>query len=147
MNLFAHNGSSENENILLGVIGAILGSIPGLVVWLLLSKLGVIAAISGVVLIAGTLFGYNFFAKKISTFGFVFCTAVVLFMVYFATKLSWCIEIHSECKDILTFKECFSEFSSLLKLTACKGSFIRDLFMGYLITAISAVGAYKKFLK
>ena len=28
-----------------------------------------------------------------------------------------------------------------------KGSFIRDLFMGYLITAISAVGAYKKFLK
>ena len=147
MNLFTNNDTSKRENILLGIIGAILGSIPGLIVWLLLSKLGVIAAISGVILIAGTLLGYSFFAKKVSALGFIFCIAVVLFMVFFATKLSWCIEIHSEFKDFLTFKECFSDFSSLLKAAECTGLFIRDLFMGYLITAISAVAAFKKFLR
>jgi len=147
MNLFTQNSTSENDNILLGVIGAILGSIPGLLVWLLLSKLGVIAAISGIILISGTLLGYKLFAKQISTFGFIFCIVLVLFMVYFATKLSWCIEIYSECKDFLTFKECFSEFSLLLKSADCTGSFIKDILMGYLITAISAGAAFKKLLR
>ncbi len=138
--------SSENENILLGVIGAILGAIPGFLIWLLIGKLGYIAVISGFILIAGILFGYKFFAKEINIFGYVFCFILVIFLVYFATKLSYCIAIHDGLKEYYTFKECYSSFSDFLKISGVRVEFMINLIMGYVATAAGAVTIFKKYL-
>lgn len=52
------------ENILLGVLGAILFSLAGVIVYFLLDQLNFIASISAVVGAYAAVFGYGLFTKR-----------------------------------------------------------------------------------
>lgn len=90
--------------VIKGTFGAVIGAIPGMLIWILISKLGYITAISGAVLSVGVLLGYSFFSgsknmlddegmRKFSTIGLIICIAVMLIAAYVTTRVIWTWEI------------------------------------------------------
>ena len=56
----------KQENLALGILGALLGGILGGAAIVLIGQLGMISALSGVVLAFCTLKGYELLGKKLS---------------------------------------------------------------------------------
>ncbi|MBE5878524.1 MAG: hypothetical protein E7288_00900 [Lachnospiraceae bacterium] len=63
----------KGDHWFLGGIGAIIGSIPGIISIILLFQLGWIGGISGVILTMGIMFGYKLFEPNPTEGGIVVC--------------------------------------------------------------------------
>ena len=61
MNPQGKKAKSSGSNVLAGLVGAFLGSLVGVVLWLVVYKLGYIAGISGAVMVICAMMGYNKF--------------------------------------------------------------------------------------
>ena len=83
----------KHENMIAGAVGALLGSLVGVAAILLLSKLGLVSAASGVVMGVCTLKLYEKMAGKLSYKGYIISGLIMLLMVYVANRLDWAIEI------------------------------------------------------
>ena len=84
------------EDILKGVLGACIGALPGLLLWILIGKIGFIVSICGLILAVGTVGGYYFMTndKDLSpTVGAVVCILVIVIGIFFAEKIVWCWEM------------------------------------------------------
>ncbi len=84
------------ENVFLGIIGAILGALVGGASIVLLSRLGFVAALSGILLVAGTVFGYEKLAGDFSVVGLIVSILLVLVVPYLAVQVDVAITIASE---------------------------------------------------
>lgn len=93
--------SSGNEKslvmeILMAVLGAVVGALPGVILWILLGKVGFIAAICGSLLASGSIAGYTFMTKNSSLpdkYGVIICLAVIIISIFMAQKVVWCWEL------------------------------------------------------
>lgn len=75
-----------------GIIGAVGGAVPGMALWILLGKIGIVASLCGLVLAAGIVLGYEFMTKKGELplkFGAVLCLVVLLITIYLSQKIVW----------------------------------------------------------
>ncbi|HRR75928.1 MAG: hypothetical protein IJK31_09255 [Ruminococcus sp.] len=77
-----------------GILGALVGALPGLIVWVVLGKYRIRAAIVGFFLAAGVVKGYSLFTKKNRIpviIGMLICTGIIAGAVYLAQRLtlSW----------------------------------------------------------
>lgn len=93
------SGSFEEDNRVLeigkGIIGALIGAIPGIILWILIGRFGFIATISGAILAGGTILGYRFTQKNdvLSTrTGIIICVCVIIFGIHIAQKIIWCMD-------------------------------------------------------
>ena len=68
-------------NLPAGIVGAFLFSLAGAALWVLVNRLGYIAAICGLVLMVLSFKGYETFGKKLDTAGIVASVLVAVFMV------------------------------------------------------------------
>lgn len=83
---------AKHEAFLYGVLGAFLGSLPGMTVWIILGKFGIRAMILGFFLAAGTVWGYGIMTKKYPLWrgwGILICTVIMISSVYLAQKITW----------------------------------------------------------
>lgn len=88
------------ENILLGVLGAILFSLAGVVIYFLLNQAGYIASISAAFGAYAALFGYGLFArKKDSKAGIITSAVVTVVMMILSIYLCYVYELYSEVRD------------------------------------------------
>lgn len=88
--------AEAEENIPAGIVGAFLGSLIGAACLILLSRLGYVAALSGVVMGLCSLKGYEKLGGKLSVRGIVLSCAVMAIMVYFADRADWAVLITKE---------------------------------------------------
>ena len=82
--------------ILKGILGAVVGAIPGVLLWIIIGRVGFIAAICGAVLAGGTVAGYIFMSKDNflpQHYGVIICLAVIIISVYISQKVVWCWEL------------------------------------------------------
>ena len=101
---------ADKKNIMLteamkGIAGAVIGSIPGVLLWILIGKTGIFAAICGVILAAGIVAGYNLMTKDntlSSTVGIVICLAVVIVAVYFCERVIWAWELTDQLQRYIS---------------------------------------------
>lgn len=84
---------SQFTELLKGILGAVVGCIPGFLLWILIGRLGVLAAICGALLAGGAVWGYIFMTKD----GFLdekYCIAVCLVVciiaIYLAQRIVYC---------------------------------------------------------
>lgn len=137
------------DNVVMGIIGALIGTALGVIVWILIAKLGYISWIGGFAIAAGAFYGYFLMGKGMSGSGIAVSVVLVIFAVWFATKMSWALELQKAFKEELdtdySLGECWKNMSGWLKLTATTGSYIRDLVLGYVFTALGAFSVFKKF--
>ena len=126
-------------NLAAGIVGALLFSLVGVALWVLVNRLGYIAAICGLVLMVCTFKGYEFFGKKMDMTGIVVCILVALFMglvsqyicigmdIYDAFRYDFDITIMDALRAVPSFM-----LDPELELM---GAYAPDLLMGYLFMA------------
>ncbi len=130
----------------LGALGAVIGSIPGIALLVLLGSAGYVAAVTGIVLFLGVFYLYAFLSHNNMNFnkldlGIVIGVCIV--GIFFGVKASYVFEIQKELPEY-SFWSVYFHLSEWLSLAGAKGGFYLDLFLTYLF---SAVGALKFFVK
>ena len=81
-------------SVLPGLIGALLGVIPGVLLWILLGQLGYIAGICGWLMVRGAIFGYTKLAGAIDRKGEIFATIIAVFMPLVSEYLGIAVSVY-----------------------------------------------------
>lgn len=79
--------TSEDENMIMGAIGAVLGASLGVLVWYLIGLAGYISFIGGLAIVAGAFFGYLLLGKGFDKGGALVVGIVVIMSVFVGTRL------------------------------------------------------------
>lgn len=174
MNSFANDGRFvagrptaiiQESKPLMGILGAILFSLIGCAVWILIGKLGYISYLGGVAMAFSTIFGYHLFGKKFDVLGLVTSIVIVLIMVLLSNMFICAWQIVSEpgideALSLLGYEGFFSVFFGLFDLMkqfdlltglegmdSMTGSFISDLVIGYIVSGIATIAIGVSTLK
>ncbi|MBR3116348.1 MAG: zinc ribbon domain-containing protein [Bacilli bacterium] len=86
----------KKENVLLGIVGALIGSIVGVGIVVLLSFVGFIASVAGLVMGICTLKLYEKFAGAISKKGVIICIVIMILMTVLAENIAFSIQVMNE---------------------------------------------------
>lgn len=126
------------ENMLFGIIGALVGALIGGGSIILLSQLGYIASISGVILAVCTLKGYELLAKGMSVKGLVVCAILMLVTPFAADWIDWGILVMQSFPEYgLTLADGIRIFPELLKEDPeLVGEYLKNLGMIYLFVIL-----------
>lgn len=144
---FATIGELPNPgNIVIAVAASIAGAALGGVVWILIYKLGYIAAVSGYVAVACAMLGYTKFGKReLSILSIIWCILISAAMIVFANYISYTWEvmdaINASNPGRAEFTKVFMHLPDMLKEWDAEGYFWRDLAMGLLFLVISGIGS------
>lgn len=147
--MFTHQQGEvqKKENLPAGIVGAILGSIVGVLAIILIGQLGYVAAISGLILSIATLKGYEMLGKKVSNLGMIISCMIMVVMVYVGVRLDWSISLANYWGDIGYF-ETFRYFTFFLEEGFIESNqFYMDLGLVYLFTAVGAIPTVITFLR
>lgn len=130
------------ENVALGFMGALVGAVLGGASIVLLSQLGYVASLSGVLLAFCTLKGYQLLGKSMSKKGIVLCVLLMVVTPFLADWADWAIYLMKDYD--IAFGDAFVFFGELLL-----GGFVemdvylKNLGMIYLFVALGALGTIK----
>lgn len=132
----------KNENVVAGSVGALLGSLIGAVAIILLSRLGFVAAISGVIMAVCAVKGYELLGGKFSVTGAIICGVLIVGMTYLADRIDWAIEVyqafHPDDPEI-TFFMCFRAVHAVIRDAELVGRYAGNLALLYLFTLLGGV--------
>ncbi len=77
------------ENVLLGIVGAFLGSLIGVAAIVIIGQLGYVSIFSGIVMGICVIKGYELLARRLSMKGVILSGIIILIMPYIANQLDW----------------------------------------------------------
>lgn len=130
--------NARRENVVGGIVGALLGSLVGGISIIVLSRLGYVAVLSGILMGVCTTKGYELLAGKMSKKGAAISLVVMLLMTWFADKLNWAIVISSELGVGLF--DSYQAIGQLLEMGAIdSGSYYGNLVMVYIFMLVGAI--------
>ena len=174
MNSFGNDGRfvagrptaiSQSANPVMGILGAIVFSLIGCAVWILIGKLGYISYLGGIAMAFSTIFGYHLFGKKFDTLGLIISIVIVLVMVLVSNMFIYTWQLLSqpgmeEALSLLGYNGFFGVFFGLFDLMkqvdlhagldgidSMTGGFISDLIFSYIISMIATVAIGVSMLK
>lgn len=140
----------KSTNYAGGIVGAVLGSLAGALIWVLASQFGYIVGVSGLAFVIGGLYGFKKLGGKLNVAGFIISVVIAAAMLYFAENISLAILIFNEFKDTydISFFDAFRAIPEVLKDHDVFSGFAYDLAIGYLFLVIggfsSAVSMFKE---
>lgn len=126
-------GSSVAKNPAMGALGAFLGSLVGAIAIILIYQLGYVAAISGIVMAAAAIFGYQKLGGKLDTQGIIITAVIMIVVTFIAHRVGLAMAIASE----LGFD--FSYVFSNMGWISQSSEYWFDLIKLYIFVAIGAV--------
>lgn len=174
MNSFGNDGRfvagrptaiSQPANPVMGILGAIIFSLIGCAVWIIIGKLGYISYLGGIAMAFSTIFGYHLFGKKFDTLGLIISIVIVLVMVLVSNMFIYTWELLSqpgmeEALSLLGYNGFFGVFFGLFDLMkqvdlhtgldgidSMTGGFISALIFSYIISMIATVAIGVSMLK
>lgn len=140
----------KKENVITGIVGALIGAAIGGASIVLLTQLGFIASISGLILAVCTLKGYELLGGKLSTAGILVGVLLMLVTPYIADRISWAIVIQETfAAEGVTFGEAFAAVPYLIEEGGIDfGFYLKDLLLLYLFVILGAFSTvWSKFKK
>lgn len=131
-------GMVHTSNIITGTVGAIIGSLLGVALWMVIYHLGYISAIAGFAIIFCALKGYAVLGGMLDKKGVIIVVLISIGMVFAANHLSWTFEFFMELKDDyrLNFMDTLKIMPEFLKDSEMRTQYISDLAFGYLFTVL-----------
>ena len=139
----AQQESQKKENIVGGIVGALLGSLLGALSILVLSQLGYVAALSGVIMAVCVLKGYEMLGGKLTKKGIAISVIIMILMTYFGDRVDWAIILFREAgggEAGFSIFECYRLVSyALAKEIIDVASYIANLVLLYAFVALGAV--------
>lgn len=132
-----NQNSQKEERVVIGLLGAFLGSLLGVVAIVILGQLGYVAALSGIIMAICSLKGYELLGRRLSRTGIIFSTIIMIFMVYIGVRLDWSFSIASFLgTDIFT---AFQALPALFQEGYLEsGPYYSTIAITYLFTVIGA---------
>lgn len=139
----------KRENVVTGSVGALIGAILGAGSILLLSQMGYIASISGLILAVCTLKGYELLGGNLSGKGIAISVVLMLVTPYLADRIDWAIILVQEWADYgVTFGEAFAVVPLLLEDGSIEmGEYMKNLLMIYGFVLLGAFSTLKNTIK
>ena len=135
----ANSAFAPKENMLLGIVGALIGSLLGVAAIVLLFQINMVASISGLILAFCTLKGYELLGKKLGNIGIVICILIMLAAPLLAFVLDGAISLAQELN--IGFMTSFKLCVELIKCgEITKSEIFGRLGMVYLFAALGGVG-------
>lgn len=134
--------AQKRGNVLTGTVGALIGAAIGGASIILLSQIGFVASISGLILAICTVKGYELLGGKLNAPGIVICLLLMAAMPYLADRLDWAIVAARELGDYnITLAEAFQNIPEMIEAGMIeKEDYISNLVMIYLFVGIGAIG-------
>lgn len=131
----------EPSNPITGIIGALVGSLLGVALWIIIFHLGYIASLAGLAIIICALKGYEILGRSLDKKGVIITSIIALVMVFVANHMAWTVECYLEIKDYfeVSFNETLKWMPDLIKESDAVKEYISDLGFGYLLTLIGGV--------
>ena len=141
--------TEKKENIITGIVGALLGAVIGGASIVLLTQLGIIASVSGLILAVCTLKGYELLGGKLSTAGILVSIFLMLITPYIADRFSWALVVQQAFSaEGVTFSEAFDAIPYLLENGGIDtGLYFKDLLMLYLFVILGAFSTLWRKIK
>lgn len=145
LTLITQQEQQKRENIIAGIVGALLGSLGGVLCIVVLGQLGYVASISGVVMAIGVLKGYEKLGGKLTKKGVIISVIIMLIMVYVGNQLDWAIELLTKAGGAdngLNLFECYRLVPTMvfeLFREELMSSYIMNLVMIYIFMLLGAV--------
>ena len=135
------------ENVLTGTVGAILGAVIGAVAIVLLSQLGFVAAVSGLILAVCTFKGYELLGGRLTTRGIIIGCVLILATPYVADRIDWAIVLMQKHSNV-TFAEAFAAVPKLLEEGyIVPEAYWTSLIMVYVFAILGAAGTVWSAIK
>lgn len=132
------------ENVLTGIVGAVIGAVLGGASIILLSQLGYVAAISGVILAVCTLKGYELLGGQLTTRGIIISCVLMAITPYIADRIDWAIVIAQTFADEgVTLGMAFAAVHDVIAENDMVGDYFTSLGMVYLFVVLGAFGTLK----
>ncbi len=125
-----------------GAVGAFLGALVGMVLWIVIYRLGYIAGIAGAVGIICSMKAYEKFGGWLDVKGIVISSVFSLVLIYIAHNIAITMIIVNEFEKYSIDYDFFDVYKNLpefLELLEVKSQYWSDLIIGYVLTVI--VGA------
>ena len=143
---------SEIVTIIKGIIGAILGTIPSMILWIVLGKVGIVASLCGFFMILGELYACEFMTKKSGQMNketaLVICVIVMAAAIYLCERVIWSWELSDMLNQYeATFSGCFMNFWQLLEDLDIEYDFKASLIQSYIFAAIGGIVGAGRLLK
>lgn len=139
------------------LLGAVLGAIPAMFLWIVLGKVGYLAAISGFFMMLGELVACSYFTRKSRNMNIqtalVICVIVMIIDVYLCERLVWSWELcdilkeYSEDEFSISIISCFKNFGDIIESLDIQGDFTSSLVKSYLFAALGAAAGVMKLAK
>ncbi len=134
------------ENYVLGIVGALLGSLVGTAVVLLVARLGYISALASALMGFAVVFGYKKLGKKMSIFGGVLCAIIAIGMTYVAFRVDCAWDLYNAFQETKgfyerTFMDCVKETKEWYERLDAMDDYRHNLIMMMLAGVIGAIGA------
>lgn len=133
------------ENYVLGIIGALLGSVVGAAVILLVARMGYVSAISSAVMGFAVVFGYKKLGKKFSVVAGILCIVISIVMTYLAFRVDSTWDLFNAFRDAgwddMTFMECFKDAKEWYEELDAMSDYTRNMVLMVLSGVVGAVAA------
>ena len=143
----------KEENVLAGIVGALLFSLAGGIVWFLLYQIGFLAAISGIIGVVCAIKGYTIFGKRESVKGVIISTVLAFLVIVAAWYLCLSYDVYNAYQDwfangevdfTLTFAESVrAGYLFLVEDTEIAIAYLKDLGIGLIFCVVGAFGYVK----
>ena len=127
--------------VLPGLVGALLGSIPGILAWIILGQVGFIAGICGWLMIRGAIFGYTKLAGGIDRRGEILSTVVALLMPIVSEYLGLAVSLYRSFHASygVTVGEAIASVPLYLAEPDVLRGIIFSLIIGYVLIAVGNI--------
>lgn len=129
----------SRDNVIAGTVGAFLGSLIGVACIVILSKLGYVAAVSGVVMAVCAIKGYALLGGKLSRRGAVISGLLILVMTYIATKLCFALAVMEVATEEVSFFLVYQSIGRFLEDGELRRIFLGELALQYLFTLVGGI--------
>ena len=138
----------KTENVVTGFVGALIGGAIGGASIVLLSQLGYIAAISGLILAVCALKGYELLGSQLGVKGIIICIALMLVTPYIADRINWAIVILKSFPEAnITFGEAFAAVLAVIADSELMGEYIKNLLMIYGFAILGAFSTLRNLFR
>lgn len=135
------NQKAAPGNLPAGIVGAVLFSLAGVALWVVVNRLGYVAAICGLVLMVCAFKGYEIFGKKIDMPGIIASVVVALLMGLVSQYICIGLDAYEVFSEYgISVMECMRAVPALLAdpEMGLLGAYLPDLLMGYAFMAIGS---------
>lgn len=134
--------AQPQERVAAGILGALLGALPGVLLMYILFKMDFVASLTGIAMLLCAVWGYKHFGRELSKKGVFFSILVVIVMIYLGNRLCWAGELRDMMAPSSSIPWYFFHLNDMLKIRghhSIRDAYYECLMKQYAFAALGAV--------